>query len=57
MEKNIGKNVSKNVSGKYSLKCLEHANQSAVNTLEITSKRAIQKKTEATVDLIGKTTA
>ena len=44
--KNIGKDVSKNFSSKYSQKFLNHAK-------EFATKRLIQKKEEATGDLIG----
>ena len=50
---NLGKNISKNWSGKDSHKLLDHAKQSASNTLKTASKRALQKSTEATCDLIG----
>ena len=50
--KTIGKNISKTFSGKYGQRLLDHANQSATNTLKTTSKRAIQKAAEATGDLI-----
>ena len=60
MGKNIGKNISKNLSGKCSSgmlvicqKLLDHAKQSATDTLRTSSKRVIQKTTEATGDLIG----
>ena len=43
---------SKNLSGKYSEKILDHAKQSATDTLKTTSKRAIQKTAEKTGDLI-----
>ena len=52
MSKNIGKNISKNLSGKYSQKRLDHAKQSAADILKTSSKRVIQKKAEATGDLI-----
>ena len=38
MSKNIGKYISKNLSSKYSEKRLEHAEKSAINPLNITSK-------------------
>ena len=44
---------AKNLSGKYSLKLLDHAKQSATDAFKTASKRAIQKTTEATDDLIG----
>ena len=43
MVKNIGKNISKNLSRKYNHKLLDHAKQSAIDALKITSKRVIQK--------------
>ena len=52
----IGKNISKNLSSKYSQKRLDHAKQSATDTLKTASKRAIGKKNktaEATSCLIG----
>ena len=59
MVKNIGKNISKSLSGKYSpgmlavrQKLLDHAKQSATDAFKIASKRAIQKSTEETGDLI-----
>ena len=42
--KNIGKNISKNLSGKYSQKILDHARQSATDTLQTVSKSAIQRR-------------
>ena len=47
MCKIVGKNISKNLSGKYSQKLLDHAKQSATDTLKAASERAIQKTTEA----------
>ena len=38
MGKNIGKNISKNLSAKYSQKRLDHAKQSATDTLKTTQK-------------------
>ena len=46
--RNIGKNISKNSSCKYSQKLLDHAKQSATDTLKTASKRAIQKTAGAT---------
>ena len=51
--KNIGKNISKSLTSKYSLKHLDGAEQSAADALKTSSKRVIQKKAEATGDLIG----
>ena len=60
MSKNIGENISKNLTDKYSLgmlaihqKLLDHAKQSATDAFKTASKRAIQKITQATDDLIG----
>ena len=53
MGKNIGKNISKNLRGKYSIKLLDHAKQSATDALKASSKIIIQKPAEATADLIG----
>ena len=51
--KNIGKNIGKNLSRKYSQKLVDHAKQSAIDKLKTTSKRVIQKATEATSNSIG----
>ena len=58
--KNIGKYVNKNLSGKYSpamfairKKVLDHPEQFATDTLKTTSKKMIQRTTEATGDLTG----
>ena len=53
MGKNIGKNISKSLVGKYSQKILDHAKQSATDTIKTSPKRVIQKKGEGTSDLIG----
>ena len=50
--KNMDKNIGKNLRGKYTQKLLDHAKQSATDTLKSTSKRVIQKAAEATGDLI-----
>ena len=57
MGRNIGKNISKNLSNKYSQKLLDHAKQSATNTLKTASKIAIQKTAEPTSGLIGNKSA
>ena len=49
MGKREGKNISEKLSGKYGQKITDHA----TDALKITSKRVIQKTTEATGDLIG----
>ena len=41
------------MSGKYTQKLLDHAKQSAIDTLKTSSKRVIQKRADATYDLIG----
>ena len=41
--RNIGKNIRKNLSNKYSQRLIDHAKQSATDTLKTASKRAIQK--------------
>ena len=51
--KNVGKIIRKNLSNKYRKKLLDHAKKSAAYALKIASKRAIQKITEGTGDLIG----
>ena len=53
MGKNIGKNVSKNLRGKYCRKLVDYVKQSATDVLKTVSKRSIQKRAEATGDLIG----
>ena len=53
MGENIGKNISMNLSDKYSQNLLGHAKQSAIDSFKITSKRVIQKRTEAIGNLIG----
>ena len=53
MRKIIGKIIRKNIGSKYSQKRLDHAKQSATDALKTASKRAIQKTTEATRNLIG----
>ena len=52
MYKNIGKSISKTLSGEYSQKILDHARQSATDAFKTTSKIVIQKKADATDDLI-----
>ena len=52
MGHNVSKNISKNLSDKYSQKLLDHAKQSATDTLKTNSKRVIQKTAEASGDLI-----
>ena len=51
--KNIGENISKGLSGKHSQKLLYHTKQYATDTLKTSSKRVVQKITEATGDLIS----
>ena len=41
------------MSGKYTQKLLDHAKQSAIDTLKTSSNRVIQKTADATYDLIG----
>ena len=53
MGKNIGKDISKSLNSKYRQKLLYHAYQSATDAFKTSSKRVIQKKAEATGDLIG----
>ena len=54
MSKKISENIRKNLSGKYSQKRLDDTKQIAADTIKTASKRAIQKTTEATADLIVK---
>ena len=54
--KNMGTHatkVAKNLSNKYGQELLDSAKKSTTDAIKITSKRAIQKTTEATGDLIG----
>ena len=44
--------MGKSLSNKYSQKHLDSAKKSAIDAIKTTSKRAIQKTTEATADLI-----
>ena len=44
--------MGKSLSNKYSQKHLDSAKKSAIDAIKTTSKRAIQKATEATADLI-----
>ena len=53
MGRNIDKDTSKHLSSKYNQRFLDHAKQSATDTIKTAPKRAIQKKAEATGDLIG----
>ena len=46
--------LSKNLSNKYSQKLIDTAKKFTADELKTASKRAIQKTTEATGDLIGK---
>ena len=52
MGENIGKKISKSLKSKYIQKLLDHAEQSATDAFKTSSKRVIQKKAEATADLI-----
>ena len=54
--RNIGTHaakVAKNMSNKYSKKLIDTTKKSATDAIKTASKRAIQKKAEATGDLIG----
>ena len=56
MGKNISKNISKNLSGKYGQKLLDHAKQSATDSILYQKERfkiRSRTKAEATGDLIG----
>ena len=53
MGKDIGINISKSMSGKYSLKLLGNAKQSAIDAVKTSSKRVIKKPAEATGALTG----
>ena len=47
----FAKNIGKNLSNKYGQKLVDSARKSATDALKTASKRAIQKKAEATGDL------
>ena len=49
----FAKNNGKNISSKYSQKLVDSAQKSETDAIKTGSKRAIQKTSEATVDLIG----
>ena len=49
----FAKNIGTDLSNKYGQKILDTAKKSTTDAIKITSKRAIQKTIEATVDLIG----
>ena len=55
--KNIGKNIAKNLTNKFGQKPVDTAKKSATIAIKTASKRAIQKKAEATGDLISNKTA
>ena len=55
--KNMSQNIGKNMRDKYSQKCLDHAKQSAIDTIKATSKRVLQETAEETGDLIGNKSA
>ena len=53
----FAKTMGKNVSSKYDQKRLDTAKKSTMDAIKTVSKRAIQKTTETTGDLIGSKTA
>ena len=53
----FAKNMGKGLSNKYGQKLLDSAKKSSSNAIKTASKRAIQKTSEATGDLIGNKTA
>ena len=53
----IAKDMGKNLGNKYGRKLLDSAKKSTTDTIKTASKRAIQKTTGATGDLIGNKTA
>ena len=53
MDKNISKDINKSLNSKYSQKLLGNAKQSAADTFGTSSKRVVQKTTEAADYLIG----
>ena len=50
----FAKNMGKSLSNKYSQKLLDSTEKSTTDDIKTSSKRAIQKTAEVTVDLIGK---
>ena len=53
MGRSHGKKISKNLGSKYSQKHLDHVKQSAADAFKTASKKAIDKKGQATGDLLG----
>ena len=49
----FAKNIGKSLSNKYGKKPIDSAKKFTTDTIKTASKRAIQKRTEATCDLIG----
>ena len=49
----FAKNIGKNLSNKYSKKLLDTAEKSTTDAIKTASKRVIQKRAEATGDLVG----
>ena len=49
----FAKNIGKDLSNKYCQKLVDSAKKSATDALKTASKRAIQKTSEATGDLVG----
>ena len=49
----FAKNMGKNLSNKYGQKLIDIAKKSATDAIKTASRRAIQKNTDATGDLIG----
>ena len=50
----FAKNMGKSLSNKYAQKRIDSAKRSTADAIKTASKRAIQKRAEATGDLIGK---
>ena len=53
----LAENMDKGLSNKYGQKRLDSANKSTTDAIKTASKRAIQKKAEATGDVIGNKSA
>ena len=51
------KNIGRNLSNKYGQKLVDTANKSETDSFKIASRRAIQKTSEASGDLVGNTIA
>ena len=53
----MGNHISTNLAGKYSKNVFDNAKNSGADAIKIVSKRIIQKRGEATADLMGNNNA